>query len=131
MPLKRCVPLCNTNDDSSTSSKMSVHKFPADESEKKAWTKAIPRENLLVTKYTVVCGKHWPSSANFKSVHGHLRPTEPPTIFPEIPSSCLVPPPLKARKAQKALPFIYNIQADQLSNLSELDQLNFEIISSQ
>ena len=48
------------------------------------------------------------------SVHGHLRPNEPPIIFPEIPSSCLAPPPPKARKTQKALPSIRNIQADQL-----------------
>ena len=34
--------------------KVAVYKFLVDENEKEAWIKAIPRQNLVVTKYTFV-----------------------------------------------------------------------------
>ena len=56
MPLKCCVPCCNSNYDSTTE-KVAVYKFPIDENKKIAWITAISRQNLVVTKYTrtVVC----------------------------------------------------------------------------
>ena len=49
MPLKCCVPCCNSNYDSKIE-KLAVYKFPIDKNEKTAWIKAIPRQNLVVGK---------------------------------------------------------------------------------
>ena len=59
MPRKCCVPCCNSGYASSTT-KVSTYRFPSDEYEKDKWIKAIPRKNLVVNKYTVVCRFHWP-----------------------------------------------------------------------
>ena len=64
-------------------------KLPQDEEEKKKWISVNPRANLVASKYTAVCGKRWPKNAEMVNVHFKLRPTNPSSVFPAIPSSCL------------------------------------------
>ena len=65
--------------------------------DKKKWIAAIPRANLIVSKYTAVCRKHWPQNATFVLVYGRHRPKDAPPVFPDIPASCL-------RSARKSIP---------------------------
>lgn len=52
MPLKCCVPECESNYKSSGGVYVSVYKLPSDENERKKWISAIPRANIVITKYT-------------------------------------------------------------------------------
>ena len=83
MVLKCCVPLCKGNYDSS-SERVPLYKLPKDEEEKRKWISVIPRANLVVSKYTAVCGKHWPNDAEMIKVHGKLRPKIHLLSFPEF-----------------------------------------------
>ena len=65
MPLKCCVPECESNYKSSGGVYVSVYKLPSDENERKKWISAIPRANIVITKYTAVCRRHWPDDAEF------------------------------------------------------------------
>ena len=127
MPLKCCVPKCNSNYKTSAEA-VSVYKFPKDEEEKKKWLRVIPRVNMTVTKYTAVCKKHWPESCKMVVVHGKSRPADPPSIFKNIPSSCFSSPPPKVRKIEKISAAVRNSQPDELSSFQELDMIVFEEI---
>ena len=89
MVLKCCVTLCKGNYTSS-SKRVPVYKLPQYEKEKKKWISVIPRANLVVSKYTAVCGKHWQNDAEMVKFHGKLRPKNPFSVFPRIPSKLSV-----------------------------------------
>ena len=58
---KKCyVYACKTNYSSKKlkSDKISVYRFPEDETEKEKWIKAVPNANLRVTRDTAVCELH-------------------------------------------------------------------------
>jgi len=72
MPLKCCIPGCNSNYDSNTSNScktdyVTVYKIKSeckgDDTKLQKWLKKIPRVNLVVAENTVVCIKHF--SAQF------------------------------------------------------------------
>ena len=96
MALKCSVPNCKSNY-ASSNNKVPVCKLPQNNEDKKKWIAAIPRANLVVSKYTVVCRKHWRENATFVLVYGKQRPKDPPSVFPDIPASCL-------RLARKNIP---------------------------
>ena len=106
MVFKSCVPLCKGNYDSS-SGRVPTYKLPQDAEEKKKWISVISRANLVVLKYTAVCGKHWPNKAEIR-VHGKMRPKNPPYIFPTIPSSCLFSKLSSSRKTNRTLSEVRN-----------------------
>lgn len=56
---KCCVPNCKSNYDSNDEGHITCFKFPTDQSLKEKWLAKIPRAGLTVTKYTVVCIKHF------------------------------------------------------------------------
>ena len=58
----------------SKSDKISVHRFPEDETEKEKWIKAIPNVNLRISEDTVACALHWPSSFEEIKVNGKSWP---------------------------------------------------------
>ena len=127
MPLKCCVPRCNGNYDS-TKQRVPVYRFPKDEAECSKWIKAIPRSNLKVTKYTVVCRKHWPNSTEFKSVHGKEIPVVPPSVFENIPKSCLVTSSPQPRITTKALPSSRNQEPDEIDLFLKQDAIDFSLL---
>ena len=129
MPLKCCAPNCSSNYKTSNE-KVSVYKFPKNEEEKELWRKAIPRSNLEITKYTAVCRKHWAEDCKMVVVHGKPRPIDPPSIFENIPRSCLTSPPPKARKTSSSSASVRNIKEDEILQFEKMDQLVFEDIPS-
>jgi hypothetical protein len=58
MPQKCCAPGCSANYDNS-GEYVSVFRFPDDPVRRQLWLKRIPRENLVITKNTVICRKHF------------------------------------------------------------------------
>ena len=87
---KKCyVYACKTNYSSEKlkSDKISVYRFPEDETEKEKWIKAVPNANLRVTRDTVVCELHQPSGFEEIKVNGKSGPKDLPSIWPGVPSS--------------------------------------------
>ena len=119
---KCCVPGCSSNYDSKAKEgHVTCFKFPNDKSLKEAWLRKIPRKDLTVTKYTVVCAKHFRESDIIKNdiLPGKdgqpdilvprkkftLQKNAVPQIFPYLPSylssknnSAPRPSPSKRRK---------------------------------
>ena len=129
---KCCVPLCDGNylkKSNNGESKVSVYRLPKSEEEKLRWIKAIPRANLEDCKDPFVCERHWPPNSVFIKVQGgHKRPKDPPSVFDNIPKSCLssVNPP--KRSTSKCLSSVRSIEKDQLDEFRLKDQLKFECI---
>ncbi|KAH9382580.1 hypothetical protein HPB48_010346 [Haemaphysalis longicornis] len=100
MPGKCCVPRCNGNYDSGP--RVHVPAFPKDELAGQRWIRAIPRDNLSVSKHSKVCERHFKpddilrEGSHVDEVTGRtvtaplsqvrLRPDAVPTIFPSCPS---------------------------------------------
>ena len=119
---KCCVPGCSSNYDSKAKEgHVTCFKFLNDKSLKEAWLRKIPRKDLTVTKYTVVCAKHFRESDIIKNdiLPGKdgqpdilvprkkftLQKNAVPQIFPNLPSylssknnSAPRPSPSKRRK---------------------------------
>ena len=57
---KCCVPGCSSNYASSVNEgRVTCFNFPSKQELQKQWIKKIPRENLVISKHTVVCVKHF------------------------------------------------------------------------
>ena len=102
MGKKCCVYACKRNylSEKLNSDKISVQRFPKDETEKEKWIKAIPNANLRVSKDTIVFTLHWPSGFEEIKVNGKSQPKDPPSTWPGVASS-QVPissPPLRLTK---------------------------------
>ena len=93
---KCCVPNCKSNY-ASSNDEDPAYKLPQNNEDKKKWIAAIPRANLVVSKYMAVFRKHWRKNATFVCVYGKQRPKDQPSVSPDIPASCL-------RSAQKNIP---------------------------
>ena len=108
-----------------------VFTLPTKESERDAWLKNIPRENIKITKWTAVCFRHWPPDFKRKPCQGGgVRPIEPPTIFEncgispsQIPTPC--PPPRPTKMSSSAA---RNVEQDQLNDHRELMKVDFNNI---
>ena len=105
--------------------KLSVYSFPKDETEKQAWIAAIPNANLVVTKHTVVCELHWPTGFETISVKGCQRPKNPPSVWPNVPSSQIPTPIAPSRQTKRASCSQRNQQEDQLAAFLEKDNATF------
>nr|XP_042912672.1 THAP domain-containing protein 2-like [Parasteatoda tepidariorum] len=99
MPNTCCVTKCNGN--YNLQNKVHIFNFPKNEELLKKWVKAIPRTNLIVTKNTKVCERHFQSDdiefeatfykkstretlrAKFK--YPRLKDGAVPSIFPNCP----------------------------------------------
>ena len=104
MPFKCCVPLCKSNYHL-TETKISIYKFPKDPEGRKRWSDVVPRADFIVSDYTAVCRLHWPDDVPFITKYGKQRPLNSPSIFKNIPPSCLPIPPNKVRKTMAASGF--------------------------
>ena len=129
MPLKCCVPYCKSNYDT-TSEKVPVYRFPKDSDECDKWCKAIPRANLKLTYWTVVCRKHWPQSCKLKCSRGKFYPVDPPSVFEGIPKSCLTTTKECARQTKHALPSARNHQPDEIDLFLKQDAIDFNVLET-
>ena len=101
MVKKCCVTGCNSNYLKETK-RVTVYRLPSNPEERKRWIKAIPRDNIPDKPKTVVCAKHFPPPFAVVKVKGRERPSDPPSIFENLPKSLWpTPPPLK-RSTTKA-----------------------------
>jgi len=100
---KCCVPQCRSNYDIKAGERsISAFTFPTEKHSRATWLRKIPRENLKVTKHTVVCIKHFHDSDIIRNdlLPGKdgkpdiliprnkpaLRKDAVPCIFPNLPS---------------------------------------------
>ena len=79
---RNVVYACKTNysTEKLKSEKISVYRFPKDETEKEKQIKAVPNANLRVSKDTVVFALHQPSGFEEIKVNGKSRPKDLPSI---------------------------------------------------
>ena len=127
MGRKCCVYACKIyySSEKLKSDKISLYRFPKDETEKEKWMKAIPNANLRVSKDTVVCALHWPSGFEEIKVNGKPRPKEPLSIWPGVPSSQVPassPPPQPTKNACSSK---RSIEEDLLSEFLSSDKVTF------
>ena len=61
---KCCVPKCKSNYKTSIAKEglIKCFRFPKEDNLRRSWLLAIPRENLTITKHTVICIKHFNES---------------------------------------------------------------------
>ena len=68
-----------------------MHSFPKDVQKRKEWVLRLP--NVLkveeITEWMGVCSIHWPENAEMEKHNRFLVPIHPPSIFPNVPSSCV------------------------------------------
>ena len=129
MGKKCCVYGCKTNylsdKGSGTVRKLSVFRFPSDESDKNAWISAIPNDKLVVSKDTVVCELHWPSGFETITVRGKQRPKHPPSVWPNVPPSQIPTPAPPLRSTKRSSCSERNKAEDQLAAFLTSDNVTF------
>ena len=72
---------------------------------------------------------YWPDDAAFVTDHGKLRPVEPPSLFPNIPLSCLKEPLPKERKTLASCS-LRGIIPDEITEFERQDVLSFNEIKT-
>ena len=123
MPRKCCVVNCNTNYRNGKVG--AVYRFPKNPCDKQKWIQNLPNRNFVWTASKVVCEYHWPKECARKKVQGgHKVPDEPPTIFSDVPKSC-VPTPAPKRRKLRTLEE-RNARPDELPAFLDRDRLNYE-----
>ena len=93
MPNKCSIAECKGN--YNESNKCRVFRLPKDESERQSWLNVIPpRKDFVINPATFfICERHWPEDPPLVTLPGgRTRPADPPTIFINIPPSCLPTP---------------------------------------
>lgn len=106
--------------------KVTVYKFPTDEDERQQWISCIPNKFTKVTKYMGVCALHWPSDVRLvhKKQGRYPVPSIPPSIFQNIPDSCVSSHSSHApRSTTKSLSSVRNPGYDELSLFRDNDRL--------
>jgi hypothetical protein len=129
MGKKCCVYGCKTNylsaNKSSGDMQVSVFRFPKDEDEKQAWVSAIPNAKFTFSKNTVVCELHWPSGFEKVSKKGKTRPKDPPSVWPNVPSSQIPSPAPPPRTTKRSSCSERNTEEDQLAAFLMSDNVTF------
>ena len=69
--------------------KGTVHGFPNDKEKRQSWIDALPNKDTEFTEFMGICDLHWPPDCKKKKIKRWFVPDEPPSIFPNIPDSCL------------------------------------------
>ena len=131
MGRKCCVYGCKTNYASEKglgADKFSVYRFPK-ERDKEAWVSVIPNDKFVLHKESVVCELHWPSGFETINFRGKKRPKNPPSVWPNIPSSQTRtpgPPPRSTKNSSTG--FERNRLEDELCAFQERDNVTFSVM---
>jgi hypothetical protein len=118
MPKKCGVVRCSGN--YNKENKCRVFRLPKDTLERQKWINVLPpRENFeLDPEKFVICERHWPADAPMIKVPGgSTRPSTPPSVFENVPASCLPTPkpsPRPPKKEDKQLE--YFLQKDTITS---------------
>lgn len=128
---KKCiVPHCTTNYRKKKKSQINkektpVYRLPADPEECVTWMKSLPFKNLETSKHSVICQKHWPASFKTVSKKGKLRPSEPPSVWPGVPRSCVPTPTAPLRPTKRSSLAIRGSQPDEMDQFLQEDKVVF------
>ena len=114
---------------STNAPKFSLYRFPADPADCKRWISALPNKfppHFNPTRNQCVCSRHWPETALMKPCPGNKKgtPVDPPSIFPDVPQSC-IPSAIPSRA--KKIKLSSDKSRDQLSNVIDIDALPEEL----
>ena len=96
MPNKCNIANCNGN--YNPENKCRVFALPSGDSERQRWINVFPPRDDDFTipplpKKFYVCERHWPSDTEMiKTPGGFTRPKNPPSVWPNVPRSCLPTP---------------------------------------
>ena len=96
-----------------------IFKLPSHPSDRQIWIDRLPpRVRFELNPNTFhLCELHWPENFEAKKVPGgHTRPVHPPSIFPNVPKSCLPTPKPKPRSTN-----VNDIEARQAAHLKKVD----------
>ena len=126
--VNRCGVLrCNGNYNSEN--KVRVFKLPKSEADQQCWIDALLHENFVIkpkTKTFYICKRHWPPGTQFVTTPGGFtRPIDPPSIFTNVPSSCLPtpkPPPSRPKDPNKNLD-VFKIKKTKFFRLQNSHQI--------
>ena len=128
MGRKCCIIFCKGNYDEK--SKEKVFRLPSEKrnsQERTRWIKSLP--NLIhVSKHTCICERHWPPDYKTISVHGKLRPVDPPSIFQGVKKSIVPTRPDKPRTTVKSSSEARNRKEDQLKAFQMKDKVSFKTL---
>lgn len=113
-----------------TDKKLTVYRFPKDPQELQRWIRSIPNQIPMdkITQYMGVCELHFPEGVSKKCFGNHQTPVEPPSIFPNVPSSCCATPQAKPRTTKAALGgvSVRNPDIDEMSQFKTNDTICFD-----
>jgi hypothetical protein len=124
MTKKCCVFGCSTN--YSSGEKGTVYRFPRNVEQRQRWISTLPNRNFVWSNDSVICEKHWPVGYTTRKVQGgHVQPVDLPSVFPNVPASCL-PTPLPPARSEKNTLTIRNAQADEMVEFLERDKFTVE-----
>ena len=74
--------------------------------------------NLTVTSYTVLCELHWPKKfLTIKERGGKFKTKNPPSVWPEVPSSQVSTPSARKRTIKRTSSAVRNSKDDDKLNL--------------
>ena len=114
---------------------ISIYGFPKDKDKRQEWIRCLP--NVLdvnkVTDNMGVCALHWPDDVHKVSSNRHLVlvPSMPPSIFPNVPASCVPSStpttPLPSSKSTQAARVV---DTDEMKQFREQDSLKLDTLCS-
>ena len=136
MTKKCCIPGCRSNYAPSKKQKQDkghtkVFRLPRKSDELELWKRSLPYncKKLTITKDSLICVKHWPSSYATVSGKGNKeRPVEPPSVWPGVPASCVPAPPNPPRPTSRTSLSVRDIQPDQMDEFLRKDRVSFSEI---
>ena len=108
---------CNGN--YNKNNKCRVFKLPTDAAERQTWINVLPprKDFVIDPDKFFICERHWSEGYEVHTFPGgRTRPKHPPSVFPQIPKSCMPTP-----KAQPRSTDVTNVEARQLEHLRKVD----------
>ena len=116
---------CQMQGNYNTENKCRVFKLPKDPDERQTWLSCIPPRLEFEIDFDkfFICERHWPAGyPEVKIPGGSTRPVVPPSVFVDVPKSCLPTP--------KAPPRPPKDENKQLSYFLQMDKIpSFESFS--
>ena len=80
-----------------------LFRFPDDIKERDKWIKALPNADFTWTENKRICEKHWEEGYPRRTVkNGTEVPTIPPSVFENVPSSCIPTPQPEERRTSNS-----------------------------
>ena len=101
--VNKCGVVC-CNGNYNAANKCRVFKLPTDPAERQKLIDKIPKREHFEIKPQkfFICERHWPPGCKLVKLPGGTRPSDAPTVWPNVPASCLPTQPLNSRRVNVA-----------------------------